>query len=37
LPAGVTWTQLAAMTPADIRDKGLFPIGFLPLPHPNHA
>ena len=30
LPAGVTWTQLAAMTPADIRDKGLFPKGFLP-------
>jgi cytochrome c peroxidase len=25
------------MTPADIRDKGLLPIGFLPLPHPNHA
>jgi cytochrome c peroxidase len=24
------------MTPADIRDKGLFPMGFLPLPHPNH-
>ena len=37
LPAGVTWTQLAAMTPADIRDKGLFPQGFLPLPHPHHA
>ncbi len=37
LPAGVTWTQLAAMTPADIRDKGLFPKGFLPLPHPHHA
>ena len=30
LPAGVTWAQLAAMTPADIRDKGLFPKGFLP-------
>ena len=37
LPAGVTWAQLAAMTPADIRDKGVFPKGFLPLPHPNHA
>ncbi len=37
LPAGVTWVQIAAMTPADIRDKGLFPKGFLPLPHPHHA
>jgi cytochrome c peroxidase len=25
------------MTPVDIRDKGLFPKGFLPLPHPHHA
>ena len=25
------------MTPADIRDKGVFPKGFLPLPHPHHA
>src|ERR1700692_2082503 len=37
LPAGTTWDQLAAMSPADIRDKGLFPKGFYPLPHPNHA
>ena len=37
LPGGVTWAQLAAMTPADIRAKGLFPKGFLPLPHPHHA
>ena len=37
LPGGVTWAQLAAMTPADIRDKGVFPKGFLPLPHPHHA
>jgi cytochrome c peroxidase len=36
LPAGATWQQLAAMTPDQIRDKGLFPKGFLPLPHPNH-
>lgn len=36
LPAGTTWAALAAMTPEDIRDKGLFPAGFLPLPHPNH-
>ena len=36
LPAGTTWEALAAMTPADMREKGLFPGGFLPLPHPNH-
>ena len=37
LPPGVTWQQLAEMTPADIKAKGLWPKGFLPLPHPNHA
>ena len=37
LPKGVTWEQLAAMKPAEIHAKGLFPKGFLPLPHPNHA
>jgi cytochrome c peroxidase len=36
LPAGVTWQQLGAMTPDEIRDKGLFPAGLMPLPHPNH-
>lgn len=36
LPSGVTWDQLASMSPAEIRDKKLFPKGFLPLPHPNH-
>jgi cytochrome c peroxidase len=36
LPAGVTWDQLANMTPDEIKEKGLFPKGFLPLPHPNH-
>lgn len=35
-PDGVTWEQLAAMSPDEIREKGLFPKGFLPLPHPNH-
>jgi cytochrome c peroxidase len=33
---GVTWEALAGMTPQDIREQGLFPDGFLPLPHPNH-
>jgi cytochrome c peroxidase len=36
LPAGVTWDELAKMTSDEIRDKGLFPKGFLPLPHANH-
>ncbi|SEL45170.1 Cytochrome c peroxidase [Roseateles sp. YR242] len=36
LPRGVTWEQLAAMSPEEIRNKDLFPQGFLPLPHPNH-
>jgi len=36
LPKGMTWEKLAAMTPEEIRDKSLFPKGFLPLPHPNH-
>jgi cytochrome c peroxidase len=37
LPAGVkSWKDLAAMTPEEIREKGLWPKGFLPLPHPNH-
>jgi cytochrome c peroxidase len=37
LPQGVTWEQLAAMKPDEIRDQGLWPKGFLPLPHPKHA
>lgn len=36
LPANQTWDSLAAMSPEDIRTNGLFPQGFLPLPHPNH-
>src|ERR1700687_76109 len=36
LPAGVSWDQLAAMTPDEILSKGLFPSGFLPLPHPKN-
>lgn len=36
LPEGVTWKDLAAMTPEEIKAKGLFPAGFYPLPHPNH-
>jgi cytochrome c peroxidase len=36
LPAGVSWQQLASMTPDEIRRKNAWPLGFLPLPHPNH-
>lgn len=36
LPQGMTWEQLAAMSPEEIREKDLFPQGFLPLPHPKH-
>lgn len=36
LPEGVTWETLASMKPADIKEKGLWPKGFFPLPHPNH-
>jgi len=37
LPQGVTWAQLADMDSDQIRDKGLWPKGFLPLPHVKHA
>jgi len=37
LKPGLTWEQLAALTPADIRARDLFPSGYRPLPHPNHA
>jgi cytochrome c peroxidase len=36
LPAGMTWERLAGMSPEEVREKGLFPAGFFPLPHPNH-
>jgi cytochrome c peroxidase len=36
LPTGTSWEQLAAMTPEEVKEKGLFPAGYMPLPHPNH-
>src|SRR6267142_1268483 len=36
LPEGMTWDKLAALSPDAIREKELFPKGFLPLPHPKH-
>jgi cytochrome c peroxidase len=35
LPQGVSWEQLASMTPADIRQRGHFP--YPPLPHPKQT
>ena len=37
LPDGTTWAELGAMPPGDIREQALWPAGFYPLPHPNHA
>lgn len=36
LPQGMTWEKLAEMSPGEVREKGLLPKGFLPLPHPKH-
>jgi cytochrome c peroxidase len=36
LPAGITWDELAKLTPDQIKARNIFPTGFLPLPHPNH-
>ncbi len=33
LPAGTNWDALANTSPDQIREKGLFPAGFMPLPH----
>jgi cytochrome c peroxidase len=35
LPSGTTWDALARLSPDEVLAKGLFPAGFLPLPHPN--
>jgi cytochrome c peroxidase len=36
LPNAMTWDELAGMSPDEIREKDLFPEGFLPLPHVKH-
>jgi cytochrome c peroxidase len=36
LPKGMTWEKLATMSPQEIKEKDLFPRGFMPLPHPYH-
>lgn len=35
-PAVRSFQDLAALSPDEIKAKGLWPKGFLPLPHPNH-
>jgi len=37
LPPGVTWDDLAAMGPEEVRQRGLLPTGFMPLPHVKQA
>ena len=37
LSQGVTWSRLAEMSPQEIRERGLLPLGFLPLPHVKQA
>jgi cytochrome c peroxidase len=37
LPAGATWDGLAATSSDEIRQRGLLPPGFLPLPHVKQA
>jgi len=37
LPEGTSWDKLARLSPAEIRKQGVWPKGFLPLPHPNQA
>ena len=36
LSANMTWDQLAALSPDEIRKRNAWPGGFLPLPHPHH-
>ncbi|MDB5985542.1 MAG: cytochrome c [Nevskia sp.] len=37
LPKGLGWDDLATLTSDQIRERNVFPQGFLPLPHPNQA
>jgi cytochrome c peroxidase len=37
LAPGTTWQQLSAMSPDEIKQKNVFPMGFRPLPHTKHA
>jgi cytochrome c peroxidase len=33
----MTWEKFAQLTPEEIKEKGLWPKGCYPLPHPNHV
>lgn len=37
LADGVTWEQLGKMSAAEIKEKGVWPAGFRPLPHVKHT
>lgn len=37
LHGGATWESLAQSTPQEIKEKGLLPYGFMPLPHVKQA
>src|SRR5690606_6927302 len=36
LPEDMTWQELAELSPDEILEEDLFPLGFMPLPHPKH-
>jgi cytochrome c peroxidase len=36
LPPNISWDQLAALSPDEIKNRNAWPAGFLPLPHPHH-
>src|SRR5690606_27819703 len=36
LADGKSWDELVSLSPEQIRQQKLFPLGFMPLPHPNH-
>ena len=36
LRGGMTWETLGKKSPEEIRAQDVFPLGFMPLPHPNH-
>jgi cytochrome c peroxidase len=36
LRGGMTWDSLGKKSPEEIQAQDLFPLGFMPLPHPNH-
>ncbi len=36
LADGTSWDELAGLSPEQIREQQHFPLGFMPLPHPNH-